>query len=70
MGRIWPERPPAAVCVPAGRQPALGLQWRFAADTNDLGVPITCWRRHRRSFSDSRATSADTFTFTAHTPGM
>lgn len=46
------------------------MVWRFAADTNDLGVPITLLEAPSPEPDSSRATSADTFTFTAHTLGM
>ncbi|AKN18751.1 hypothetical protein B586_14130 [Mycobacterium haemophilum DSM 44634] len=55
-----------------GRQrvgdPHLGqMVWRFGEDSNDLGLPITLIEAPSPDPNNRRATSADTFTFTART---
>ncbi|SPM38136.1 hypothetical protein MNAB215_312, partial [Mycobacterium numidiamassiliense] len=46
------------------------MVWRFDADSNNLGVPVTLLEAPSPDPDNRRATSADTFTFTARTLGM
>lgn len=46
------------------------LIWRFGEDSNDLGLPITVLEAPSPDPNNRRATSADTFTFTARTLDM
>lgn len=46
------------------------LVWHFGEDTNDLGLPITLIEAPSPEPNNRRATSADTFTFTARTLAM
>lgn len=44
--------------------------WKFAPDTNDLGVPITLLETPSPDPENRRANSGDTYTFAARTVGM
>lgn len=46
------------------------MVWRFGEDSNDLGLPITLIEAPSPDPNNRRATSADTFTFTARTLDM
>jgi len=46
------------------------IVWRFGEDTNDLGLPVTLIEAPSPDPDNRRATSADTFTFTARTLDM
>ncbi|WP_232022140.1 hypothetical protein [Mycobacterium basiliense] len=46
------------------------ILWRFGEDSNDLGLPITLLEAPSPDPNNRRATSADTFTFTARTLDM
>ncbi len=46
------------------------MVWRFGEDSNDLGRPITLIEAPSPDPNNRRATSADTFTFTARTLDM
>lgn len=46
------------------------MVWHFGEDSNDLGLPITLLEAPSPDPSNRRATSADTFTFTARTLAM
>lgn len=46
------------------------MVWRFGEDSNDLGLPITLVEAPSPDPNNRRATSADTFTFTARTLNM
>ncbi|WP_231994754.1 hypothetical protein [Mycobacterium sp. ACS4054] len=46
------------------------MLWRFGEDSNDLGLPITLIEAPSPDPNNRRATSADTFTFTARTLDM
>ncbi|OBG65118.1 hypothetical protein [Mycobacterium sp. E3339] len=46
------------------------MVWRFGEDSNDLGLPVTLIEAPSPDPDNRRATSADTFTFTARTLDM